>query len=125
MCMVIVSDSRFKKAEEDIVVYKYMKKKTSLFGLITGYETPYRKTFVPFLREGSVLKAKGKVDIQKMHSVGYVEEGVIHAYKNKPHFNDSPLICFECIIPKGTDYIEGCLRGEIGAKKIVFVKPLN
>lgn len=124
MCMYIDKTAEFKKAEEDIVVYKFMRKKSCFFGLISYYETPYMKTRMLFLRNGSVLKAKGKVNkIYHYKGMYEINGGVIHTFRLKP--TKEVYDCFECVIPKGTAYINDACGNEIGAKKIKFIKRIK
>lgn len=127
---------RFKIAERDITCYKMLSIPESyLFGVNEDLKTPCTNTAVskdiwtgksPFLASGTF---KAKIETHYYKPFYVITSGVIHTFKYsfeaKKHFGKESVL-FECIIPKGTKYIEGddgynsCYVSE----KIKFVKKL-
>lgn len=126
---------RFKVAERNITCYKMLSIPESYFvGINEALKTPYTDTVVSkdIWSGKSLFSASGKFQAEKIESgvdKGFykITSGVIHTFKysfqaKKCLGEDSVL--FECIIPKGTRYIEGddeyssCYASE----KIKFVK---
>ena len=127
---------RFKIAERNITCYKMLSIHESYFvGINEALKTPYTDTAVskdiwsgksPFLASG---KFQAKIETHNYKPFYTITSGVIHTFKysfqaKKCLGEDSVL--FECIIPKGTRYIEGddgynsCYVSE----KIKFVKKI-
>ena len=126
---------RFKVADRDITCYKMLSIPESYFvGVNEALKTPYANTVVSKdIWSGKLpFTACGKFQAEKIESgicKGFytITSGVIHTFKysfqaKKCLGEDSVL--FECVIPKGTRYIEGddgyssCYASE----KIKFVK---
>ena len=136
MCLII-DDKHivWKKAEEDITVYKTL---TFLSG---KYCTPFICIPVPYnVVKGKVLFVAKTLDGNNVTKVWLkkvyknkktVSSGLIHtfvdydsAYASAKYWGDS---LFECVIPKGTIYIEGTFDDEepsYASTKIRFVKKL-
>lgn len=126
---------RFKIAERNITCYKVLSIPESYFiGINEALKTPYTDTVVSkdIWSGKSLFSASGKFQAGKIESGFFkglymITSGVIHIFKysfqaKKCLGEDS--ILFECVIPKGTRYIEGddgyysCYVSE----KIKFVK---
>jgi len=109
---------RFKIADRDITCYKVLSIPDSYFeGINDSLVTPYTNTIVTkdIWQGKSFLVADGKIEAKKIEE-GYfnglyeITKGVIHTFKYR--FNavknlGEGSILFECVIPKGTRYIEG------------------
>lgn len=131
MCLVVQKDTKFKVAEKDITVYKILKR-TKITDSGSYWFTPYCASCVgKRINKDTEFKANGlavKRPNAGNSNISLIEEGVIHVYSRQeacfcllPFGN---LFVFECVIPKGTEYIIG-ENYEIGAKEIRFVKRLK
>lgn len=131
MCMYSKTNE-VKKAAKDIVCYKEL----SYFYYEGKYVTPYVFTEVKdnIIRGEEFFKAKGKMNIRlsglaKKNLMFMVGQGFIHTYKNFPTqkvFGKNTAV-FKCIIPKGTNYIEGTnYKGNLcyASRKIKFVEKI-
>lgn len=109
---------RFKIADRDITCYKILSIPESYFvGINEVLKTPYTNTAVskdiwsgksPFLAHG-IFDAE-KIESGLFKGLYMITSGVIHTFKYR--FNavknlGEESILFECVIPKGTRYIEG------------------
>lgn len=126
MCLYC-EENKPKRAEKDIVCYKRVTPITAKDGIV--FLTPYLRTEIGFdvIRGDKPLKAEGKKSITDytfdgLYSVG---GGFIHTYgflrdaledvemDCEINFNCEDIV-IECIIPKGTYYLEG--RDSFGHK---------
>lgn len=127
---------RFKVAERNITCYKMLSIPESYFvGINEALKTPYTDTAVskdiwsgksPFLAYGNF---QAKLETRNYEPFYIITSGVIHTFKYsfeaKKCLGEESVL-FECIIPKGTRYIEGddgynsCYVSE----KIKFVKKI-
>lgn len=117
-----------KKADKDMVVYKIMRRELMFGGLITLYTTPVIGMLVPFLFKGRVVRAKGSLEMAQYRKTDWIGRGVIHVLTSSAAERCTPCpgcVIFECVIPKGTEYIEDMYGDEIGAKKIKFIKQVK
>lgn len=126
---------RFKVAEIDITCYKILSIPENYFvGINEDLKTPYTDTSVSkdIWSGKSPFLASGKFQTEKTYigkSLYLITSGVIHTFKYsfeaKKCLGEESVL-FECIIPKGTRYIEGddgynsCYVSE----KIKFVKKI-
>lgn len=138
MCLVVQRNEKFQKAEQDIIVYKVLRRGKRFFGLFNCWRTPFQGTVVDcHLGKPTELNARGQIDNKILEGSGFefftVESGVIHTFLHKEDCrwainDDKKDIMFKCIVPKGTEYIKGRSNGvyaSIGAKKIVFVEEIK
>ena len=109
---------RFKIANRDITCYKILSIPESYFvGINEVLKTPYTNTAVPkdIWSGKSPFLAHGIFDAEKIESGLYkgcymITSGVIHTFmynfEAKKYLGEDSVL-FECIIPKGTRYMEG------------------
>lgn len=138
MCLVC-DNLKFKTAEEDIECYKVVIKTDE-----NSYITPYQR-FLCTLNEHYINKHEVD-DYKESKNAYYVYGGVFHSFqklsdaylemlwfKNKDAVQYSMgkyAVVIKCIIPKGTEYIEGNF-GNItynpcyGSKEIIYKEELN
>lgn len=127
---------RFKVAERDITCYKMLSIPEGYFvGINEALKTPYTDTPVSkdIWSGKSLFLASGKFQA-KIETLNYkpfytITSGVIHtfmySFEAKKYLGEDSVL-FECVIPKGTRYIEGddghnrCYVSE----KIKFVKKI-
>lgn len=133
MCLYVKNNVRFRVAQEDITIFKVLRKERILFSLITRWVTPCCFTHVGYkITRWTKLKAEGEVIRTETGRRGFIEGGVIHAFLGKQKARaiiraiaiEGDMSVFECVIPKGVEYIIGSY-GEVGAKEIRFVKQLK
>jgi hypothetical protein len=109
---------RFKIADRDITCYKVLSIPESYFvGINEVLKTPYTNTAVPkdIWSGKSPFLAHGIFDAEKIESgifkgLYMITSGVIHTFMYRfgaKKYLGEDSVLFECIIPKGTRYIEG------------------
>jgi len=112
MCL-IAKTNKLKKAENDIRCFKRIEFIIDECNNIT-FHTPYIYASVPietmignndFVAMDDYFK-----DIEDYNGKYYIRGGLIHSYiieGDAKHYSYDDEIIVECVIPKGTEYIEG------------------
>lgn len=146
MCLVIKSldgKLKLKIAETDIVCYKL------IMNLSSKYITPWQQVKIPkaCIKGKDEFKAEGELCISDHSNHCDISGGVIHTFYDEysalkerishthpelPFSNSHIFEIWECVIPKGTEYIEGTYRNtwggtycSYGSKSIRFVKKID
>jgi len=128
------------KSKEDVTCYKVLAVEDGALA------TPYTHTDVnindikrgkPFVATGykGLLKRKNKIFKDFVTGIYAIREGAIHTYRDledaknadRIYFSNNgiDIVIFECVIPKGTNYVEGYApvgRRGYCSPKIVFKK---
>lgn len=132
MCLIIeTSKPEFKVAENDIVCYKILNHSNPF-----RYMTAFMGFKIPFLSMCGLkkFKAKGEPNVKTTYGRIRIEGGVIHTFQMLHDALDNKYRSleevWECIIPKGSRYVEGkyILRGTFtsyGSECIKFVKRVD
>ena len=141
MCLTLKKNESVRIAEEDITVYKMLRKFISPreTGDSIYYSTPYAGMDVNICSgyvikpEKLILKETLKFEIEI--GVRYFSLGLIHAYQTTEDFErrfksacyynfPGKCILVECYIPKGEYYILG-EKGDVAASKLIVRKVVS
>ena len=146
MCLIIKkadADHCMKTAEEDIICYKVLEWGEIFVNLGDGkchskpvFTTPYMKHDIEIGLH--YIDSHDWLDIHPLSYSSYdmgVGTGVFHSYKNREDaesYKRMDLCVAKCIIPKGTEYIEGTYYNasneecpSYGSKEIIVEKVLT
>lgn len=131
MCLIAKTD-KLKTATEDIRCFKRIEFIGGWYSI--AFQTPFMHRSVPI---DALIGNKDFVAIGDFNPIKgsdgwyYITEGVIHSYNTEAVaklVSYSDEIVVECVIPKGTDYIEGFDNWGypcIASKKVRFVSFKN